>query len=132
MPQNTPLSDEQPSFDFFDQITPLGAHETKEVCPKHTPLKTKLKVQSESRKMLQKAAVKARQEHQVQYLTVLQVAAYFNISRASVWRLSASNPDFPKPVSVALKTTRWLLSEVQAYEAKIHATALKSRDGGKA
>jgi prophage regulatory protein len=37
--------------------------------------------------------------------------------RQTIWRLVKSDPTFPKPIRLTPGCTRWLLSEVEAWEA---------------
>ena len=51
------------------------------------------------------------------YLTDLQLAERYGISRNSVWRLSRTG-ELPAPVNLFKATTRWRLSEIEAFEAE--------------
>ncbi|WP_172960965.1 helix-turn-helix transcriptional regulator [Oceaniglobus roseus] len=51
------------------------------------------------------------------YLSVEQVAARYNVSKDSIWRWRREG-DFPKPVRLGGNTSRWRLSELEAYEAE--------------
>ena len=52
------------------------------------------------------------------YLTVAQVAKRFGISADTVWRWTRDG-EFPKPWRMGPNTTRWKLSEVLDFEAKV-------------
>ena len=45
-----------------------------------------------------------------------QVADKFGHSRATTWRKTKENPDFPKPIRLqGARATRWIEAEVDAY-----------------
>lgn len=50
------------------------------------------------------------------YLCDRVVAARFGVSRQTVWRWAKGCARFPKPVVISPGTTRWLLSDLIAYE----------------
>lgn len=50
------------------------------------------------------------------YLSANQIAARYGIDKATPWRWSAHG-DFPKPVQISSGCTRWILSEVEAWDA---------------
>ena len=52
------------------------------------------------------------------FLTVGQVAKRFGISSDTVWRWTRDG-DFPKPWKMGPNTTRWKLSDIHLYEAKL-------------
>jgi predicted DNA-binding transcriptional regulator AlpA len=60
------------------------------------------------------AAVKAEQ-----LLTDNEVAALFKVSKQTIWRWIKTSEGFPKPLKVEKGSTRWRLSEVVAYEARM-------------
>lgn len=47
--------------------------------------------------------------------TVDQVAAKLTISKASVWRYAARDPEFPKPIKLSPGCSRWRADEVDAW-----------------
>lgn len=51
------------------------------------------------------------------FLSVEQVAARYNVSKDAIWRWRREG-DFPKPVKLGLRTSRWRLSDLEAYEAQ--------------
>lgn len=53
------------------------------------------------------------------YLSDKMMAARYSVTREAIWKMSRTVPGFPKPVKVSAGTTRWILAEVEAYEAKI-------------
>lgn len=55
------------------------------------------------------------------YLTVKQVAARLSVSVATIWRWSTENPDFPKPIHFSKGTTRWRVTEIEAFEFSLRA-----------
>lgn len=56
-----------------------------------------------------------------QYLSDRQVAVRFDISKATVWRWHDNNPDFPRRIKLSPGTSRWKLSELVQFEAKMQA-----------
>ena len=50
------------------------------------------------------------------FLTDRDVAARYDVSRATVWRWTKVYPEFPKPHPVTPGTTRWRLSELLTYD----------------
>lgn len=51
------------------------------------------------------------------YLTAIQVAQRLSIGKATVWRWTKYNEDFPNPIRFSKKATRWRLSDLIAFEA---------------
>ena len=66
----------------------------------------------------QKRSVPLRLEDE-RYLCDRAVAARFGVSRQTVWRWAKSSAKFPKPVVISPGTTRWLLSDLIAYELEL-------------
>lgn len=67
------------------------------------------------------------------YLSDREVAACFNISRATVWRWLAQNPQFPKPVKLSRGTSLWKLSDLTEFEMlAAHETRTKRASEGTA
>jgi prophage regulatory protein len=56
------------------------------------------------------------------YLSDTQLAARYNVHRATPWRWAQSGK-FPKPVSLTTGCTRWKLSDIEAWEAARAKTA---------
>lgn len=56
----------------------------------------------------------------MQYLSDKLLAERFSISRATVWRWVSENK-LPKPIKLAAGTTRWRLSDIEAFENKLGA-----------
>ena len=50
------------------------------------------------------------------YLSVDQVAARLGVSRDTIWRWKR-NGSFPKAMKLSGRTTRWRLSDIEAWEA---------------
>jgi prophage regulatory protein len=50
------------------------------------------------------------------YFADKELAARFSVSRQTIWRLVKSDPTFPKPIRLTAGCTRWLLSEIEAWE----------------
>jgi len=51
------------------------------------------------------------------YLSVEQVAARYNVSKDTIWRWRRDG-DLPKPVKLGGRTSRWRLSDIEAWEAQ--------------
>ncbi len=52
------------------------------------------------------------------FLSDIEVAKRYGISRASVWRWVKNNSKAPKPIKLSPGTTRWKLSELVEFEAQ--------------
>jgi prophage regulatory protein len=52
------------------------------------------------------------------YFADKDLAIRFGVSRQTIWRLVKSDAEFPKPIRLTAGCTRWLLSEVEAWEAR--------------
>lgn len=52
----------------------------------------------------------------VEFLTDIQVAERYGISRSTVWRWTALNDRFPAALTLSPGTTRWSLSALRAFE----------------
>ena len=50
------------------------------------------------------------------YLTDNEVAKRYRVSRYTIWRWHRENPDFPRAVKIMVGTTRWRLSDLEAWE----------------
>lgn len=50
------------------------------------------------------------------FLDVSDIQSRYGISRATAWNW-AKEPDFPKPIRLSGKCTRWRLSDLTAWEA---------------
>lgn len=48
-----------------------------------------------------------------------QLAKREGVSKVTIWRWAKNNPNFPKPRKLSNGCTRWLLSEIQAWEASL-------------
>ena len=57
-----------------------------------------------------------------QLLTVKDVAAMLKIHPRTVWRMSAMG-EIPAPLTLAPKTIRWRLKDIEAHLAKLAAQA---------
>ncbi len=53
------------------------------------------------------------------YLSDKQVAERFGVSRPTIWRWVKTEKAFPHPVSLSSGTSRWRLSDLLVYEAKL-------------
>jgi len=50
------------------------------------------------------------------HLTVKEVAAWYGVSVATIWRWHRTNPKFPRGHKLTAGSTRWLRSELEAYD----------------
>ncbi|GHA61573.1 hypothetical protein GCM10008927_28880 [Amylibacter ulvae] len=76
----------------------------------------------------QPSAVKSKQSPLTGpiYLRVENVAARYDVSIATIWRWASETANvFPKPIQLSRGTTRWLLGELENYDAQLKA----DRDG---
>lgn len=55
------------------------------------------------------------------YLTVQQVADRFGVHKMTIWLWARERPEFPKPVKLSARTTRWKQADIQAFEAAKNA-----------
>jgi len=53
------------------------------------------------------------------YLSADQLAKRFAISKNSVWRWVKTRADFPRPIALGPACTRFKLSDIEAFEAKM-------------
>ncbi len=60
------------------------------------------------------------------YLTDYDVAIHFNVSRATIWRWSASNSAFPKPRKLGPNTSRWHIEDLNTFEEHLQSTCVTS------
>lgn len=51
------------------------------------------------------------------FLTAKQVAARYGVHVTTPWRWVKSDPDFPRPITLSAGCTRWLLSDLEKWEA---------------
>lgn len=54
-----------------------------------------------------------------QLLTDNEVAALFKVSKQTIWRWIKTSEGFPKPLKIEKGSTRWRLSEIVEYEARM-------------
>lgn len=52
----------------------------------------------------------------VVYLTDIEVADHFRVSRSTIWRWTRTSPNFPQPVIIGSGTTRWRVVDIEAFE----------------
>ena len=50
------------------------------------------------------------------YLSDKQVAKHYGVSRATIWRWTKEDNDFPQPVLVGTGTTRWRRTDIEFYD----------------
>ena len=60
--------------------------------------------------------------HEIEWLTVSQLATRFGVSVATIWRWVRENK-FPAPVRVSDRCTRWERSAVEKHEQKLRSCA---------
>lgn len=51
------------------------------------------------------------------FLSDLQIAERWGVTRTTIWRWRKKDPSFPKPIQFSAGCTRWLLADIEAYEA---------------
>jgi predicted DNA-binding transcriptional regulator AlpA len=51
------------------------------------------------------------------YISDNNIAARFNVHRTTPWRWVNNDPTFPKPVKLSAGCTRWVLADIEAWEA---------------
>lgn len=51
------------------------------------------------------------------YLSDRAVARRYDVSRATIWRWTNTDPAFPKPIKLGPSITRWRLDELVHWEA---------------
>jgi predicted DNA-binding transcriptional regulator AlpA len=55
------------------------------------------------------------------YLSDRDLAARWNVNRTTPWEWAKSKPDFPQPIKLSQRCTRWRLAEIEAWEQKAEA-----------
>ncbi|WP_137110101.1 AlpA family transcriptional regulator [Rhodobacter sp. SY28-1] len=53
----------------------------------------------------------------VLYVSDIQLASRYGVHRATIWRWTRTDSDFPKPMKLSQQCSRWKLSEIEAWEA---------------
>lgn len=56
-----------------------------------------------------------------EYLSDIEVADLFGVSRPTVWRWTLKNPRFPSPKHISPGTSKWKLSEIRAFQTVVDA-----------
>lgn len=51
------------------------------------------------------------------YVSDLQIAKRYSVSRPTVWRWASTDPTFPEPKKLSKGCTRWTLASIEAWEA---------------
>ncbi len=51
------------------------------------------------------------------FLSDIQIANRYGVTRQTVWRWANSDPAFGKPIKLTPGCTRWKLSDIEAWEA---------------
>lgn len=55
------------------------------------------------------------------YLSAPETGARFGVSESTVWRWASERPDFPKPIKIGARATRWHVLDLEAFEASLRA-----------
>ncbi len=50
------------------------------------------------------------------YLSDTQIGKRYDVTRQTVWRWAANDPNFPKSIKFSAGCTRWKLSDIQVWE----------------
>jgi predicted DNA-binding transcriptional regulator AlpA len=50
------------------------------------------------------------------YTSDTQLAARYGVHRATIWRWTNTDPQFPQPVKLSAQCTRWRVSQIEAWE----------------
>lgn len=56
------------------------------------------------------------------HLKVQEVAAWYGVSVATIWRYNNDLPGFPRGHKLSPGTTRWFRSELEAFDEKFRST----------
>jgi prophage regulatory protein len=51
------------------------------------------------------------------YVSDAQLATRYGVHHATIWRLTNTNPAFPKPLKLSPQCPRWKVSEIETWEA---------------
>ncbi|MCR9195817.1 MAG: helix-turn-helix domain-containing protein [Hyphomonas sp.] len=51
-------------------------------------------------------------------MTVKEVASYYRVSPATIWRWQKKVPDFPHPFNVGENSTRWDRRQIEEYHRR--------------
>ena len=51
------------------------------------------------------------------YIPDTGIAARYGVHRTTPWRWVDTDPTFPKPVKLSAGCTRWVLADIEAWEA---------------
>jgi predicted DNA-binding transcriptional regulator AlpA len=52
------------------------------------------------------------------FITDLQLAARWHVAPSTIWRNAKKSPDYPQPVKLSARVTRFRLSDVERLERK--------------
>ena len=71
-----------------------------------------------ARKTRRNAARKGstKPETSIEYLNVVEVAARYGVSRATIWRWVSNDAQFPAPIQLSPGTSRWRIEELRTFE----------------
>ena len=59
------------------------------------------------------------------WLTDTEVGARFGSTRQWVWTQARNNPQFPRPVKITPRWSRWCLQEIEASERRLNLSAVR-------
>lgn len=120
-PNSPVLPEEQTAFDFCEAQVPPVEAPLQIVAPPEK--RTKAKPAHKAIKSQTVAPARKPPQTVTAYLSVREVAALFGVSRATIWRWTGQQPDFPTPVKFNATTTRWAREDLRAFECKCAAAA---------
>lgn len=66
--------------------------------------------------MTQAAINRKDTDYQPVFISDIQIAKRHDVHRATVWRWARTS-DFPKPIKLSNRCSRWRLDEIEAWEA---------------
>lgn len=92
-----------------------GKEELYQVSPQSAPVPTKPVRKVSTTAKVPTGYVTPSTETEI-YLTAVQVAQRLSIGKATVWRWTKYNDDFPNPIRFTNGATRWRLSDLIAFE----------------
>ncbi|MGF9693729.1 hypothetical protein AAIH46_13000 [Rhizobium sp. 0TCS1.26] len=79
-------------------------------------LRGHVSAQSPLRHLVDTAITPAKPE---QLLTDKKLAELFSVTKQTIWRWNKTSEEFPKPLKIEKGSTRWLASEIVAYQTRL-------------
>lgn len=55
------------------------------------------------------------------YLSAQELAERFGVSTVTIWRWNQTKPNFPDPVLLSTRCTRWRIADIERFEATLNA-----------